>query len=333
MCGSGSGTVVDHGSVVGHQFRVRRRAAEDRARLPTRLDPVRQLVIQLNDVGIELTRAIVDAGLGEVSTNVATTVLTKLSVDGPTRPRDLLQPTGLTRGGLTNLLDRLESSNLIVRTYGEVPGDRRGALVTITDTGAAAIEQVAAVVARSLEQQRQGIVELSATLARATSGGTPSDTSPPNASPMHRSDIEVLERLSQVGTALDGAFAGDDPTPGRTAIVLCSAAQRGGTRPKQLIRRTQLTSGGVTQLLDRLEAAGLIRRTSGRPPDRRAVVVELTTGGVRHLASMLDELVRGLDVIKATVDDLDIRADRMATSRWVPSPVVPDRRASHRRAR
>jgi DNA-binding MarR family transcriptional regulator len=275
-------------------------SASDPSLLPDRLEPVRQIVIQLNDLGIELTRAIADAGLGDLSTNVAIAVLTKLSIDGPTRPRALLRSTRLSRGGLSNLFDRLEASNLITRTYGQIPGDRRGALVAVTDAGAAAAAEIADVVARSLDRQRPAIIELTDTLAEITPHGAP-----PNTSTAHHTDIERLELLSQMGAALDDALAGDDPTPGKTAIVLCSAAQPGHTRPKELIERTQLTSGGVTQLLDRLETSDLIHRATDQPPDRRAVIVELTPHGRRHLELVLGKLARRLDMIRSVVDNLD----------------------------
>lgn len=51
-----------------------------------------------------------------------------------------------------------------------------------------------------------------------------------------------------------------------------------GLTPTQLLQSIALTSGGMTGRLDRLEEAGLIRRTAD-PEDRRGVKVGLTAKG------------------------------------------------------
>jgi DNA-binding MarR family transcriptional regulator len=47
-----------------------------------------------------------------------------------------------------------------------------------------------------------------------------------------------------------------------------------------LAKRTELSSGAMTNRLDRLEKAGLVRRTPD-PDDRRGVLIELTDAGER----------------------------------------------------
>lgn len=52
-----------------------------------------------------------------------------------------------------------------------------------------------------------------------------------------------------------------------------------GSKPGELARSSMITTGAMTSRLDRLERAGLIRRTPD-PDDRRGVLVRLTpTGG------------------------------------------------------
>ncbi|WP_437317504.1 MarR family winged helix-turn-helix transcriptional regulator [Sorangium sp. So ce385] len=55
--------------------------------------------------------------------------------------------------------------------------------------------------------------------------------------------------------------------------VLRRAAEAGPVTPGDLVQLTGLTSGGVTGVLDRLEAAGFVRRVK-HPSDRRQLVVE-----------------------------------------------------------
>jgi DNA-binding MarR family transcriptional regulator len=103
----------------------------------------------------------------------------------------------------------------------------------------------------------------------------------------------VIERLAALGDAMVQASTLDehplDPSPTRTLVVLAAAAED-GTRPREILARTTLSTGGVTQLLDRLEDAGLVTRTTGRPPDRRAVSVQLTPAGSTALARCMDRL-------------------------------------------
>lgn len=56
--------------------------------------------------------------------------------------------------------------------------------------------------------------------------------------------------------------------------------------PKQLMREVMLSSGAMTNRIDRLEARGLVRRGPD-PTDRRGVQIELTTAGKR----LVDEAV------------------------------------------
>ena len=102
----------------------------------------------------------------------------------------------------------------------------------------------------------------------------------------------------------------DDPAPDKTAIVLSSSAHPGHTRPRQLIERTALSSSGVSQLLDRLENTGLVRRRTGEPPDRRAVTVELTPTGRQHLERQLASVADHLTLLHQTMNEPSMRSSR-----------------------
>lgn len=60
--------------------------------------------------------------------------------------------------------------------------------------------------------------------------------------------------------------------------ILATLRRRGKLTPGQLMESVMLSSGGMTNRLDRLEEAGLIRREAD-PDDRRGVVVFLTKKG------------------------------------------------------
>ena len=269
---------------------------------PTRLDPrleaTRQAMLLVNRIGMRATAALVNAGLGELSSNLTVAVLTHLAGEGPTRPRDLLRSTKLTRGGLSNLFSRLESAGLITRSYGSVPGDRRGAMVALTEAGSDAVSAISDIVASTLDSLGAEVAELAAAL----------DSVAPTDPSSNRSSASTgqLNLLSLAGAAMTEALADvdpDDPTPSKTAIVLACAAQGGHTHPAELIESTGLSSGGVSQLLDRLEKADLIHRRTNLPPDRRVVTVELTARGHDRLLRQLTGVAEHSAALHAAVHE------------------------------
>jgi DNA-binding MarR family transcriptional regulator len=62
-----------------------------------------------------------------------------------------------------------------------------------------------------------------------------------------------------------------------------------GSKPSDMARSSLITTGAMTSRLDRLEGAGLIRRTPD-PADRRGVLVQLTARGSKVARQALREL-------------------------------------------
>jgi DNA-binding MarR family transcriptional regulator len=265
------------------------------ALLTPRLEATRRALLLVNRIGVRSTSRLVDAGLGALSSNVTIAVLSQLDANGPSRPRELLPATKLTRGGLSNLLNRLESAGLIARVYGGVSGDRRGATVELAGAGADALSAINGIVTTTLVGLRAELAELATSIDTIT---TPDASSiPVTASPTHH-----LGLLSLAGAAIVDALADvdpDDPTPSKTAVVLASAAEPGHTQPSELIEATGLSSGGVSQLLNRLEDGDLIHRRKNLPPDRRAVRIELTARGHGHLVRQLTGVADHFALLRA----------------------------------
>jgi DNA-binding MarR family transcriptional regulator len=63
-----------------------------------------------------------------------------------------------------------------------------------------------------------------------------------------------------------------------------------GSKPSDMARSSLITTGAMTSRLDRLERAGLIRRTPD-PADRRGVLVRLTPQGSTAARHALHELI------------------------------------------
>lgn len=67
--------------------------------------------------------------------------------------------------------------------------------------------------------------------------------------------------------------------------------QNGPATAAELARRVGLTPGSVSRMIDRLDAAGCVKRISD-PHDRRRVLIEPTSGGLARIAAYYDGLTR-----------------------------------------
>src|SRR5215204_80920 len=99
---------------------------------------VERLLLMMSNYGRMVSRAMHEVSPDpELVTNASLVVLCSLDLDGPRRPGVLQELTGLSSGGVSKLLDRMEQAGVVKRTYGGVPGDNRGVLVSITRRGRA----------------------------------------------------------------------------------------------------------------------------------------------------------------------------------------------------
>jgi DNA-binding MarR family transcriptional regulator len=75
--------------------------------------------------------------------NAPIAVATELALRGPRRPSQLATFTGLTSGGVTKLIDRMEEAGVVQRATGLVKRDRRAVVVLLTDRGEAFAQAIA----------------------------------------------------------------------------------------------------------------------------------------------------------------------------------------------
>ena len=108
--------------------------------------------------------------------------------------------------------------------------------------------------------------------------------------------LEVLSRVSRLARRLDlarGAAFAEHGLDGWEFDVL-SALRRAGTpyelSPGQLVAETLVTSGTMTNRVDRLAARGFVERRPD-PTDRRGVIVRLTTTGMAVVDAALADLL------------------------------------------
>jgi DNA-binding MarR family transcriptional regulator len=125
-----------------------------------------RLLLLLARFGETVSQAMrVAAGEPEVVGNAPILVLSSIDLHGPQRPSDLSKLTGLSTGGLSKLLDRMEQLGAIRRERGVVAGDRRAVLVSLTDRGTAVLRALTTELAARLPETRALVVEISDVLA------------------------------------------------------------------------------------------------------------------------------------------------------------------------
>lgn len=83
--------------------------------------------------------------------------------------------------------------------------------------------------------------------------------------------------------------------------TLYRSGQAAGLTPNALRHAAVLSSGAMTNRLDRLEAAGLIQRVPN-PHDRRSLLIRLSPKGQRVLLGCLDEYLATLKQIQAPLE-------------------------------
>jgi DNA-binding MarR family transcriptional regulator len=123
------------------------------------------------------------------------------------------------------------------------------------------------------------------------------------------SGLAVLTRLERVSRRLEEAqdefFAALGLKPGWLDVL--AALRRAGDpyrlTPTRLALEAMISTAGMTNRLDRLEEAGLVRRLPD-PADRRGILVELTPEG-RELVDSAVDAHRGLS--KRLLGGLDAR--------------------------
>ena len=132
---------------------------------PERHEMAERLVLEMASFGSGASRAMADAvGSSDFVANAPLQVLCLLDLDGPARPSAIGAVVGLTSGGTTKLLDRMEEAGLIRRAYGVFGDDHRGVRVSLTPRGAKLLRTAAGALADHLPNVASVVKNIVATL-------------------------------------------------------------------------------------------------------------------------------------------------------------------------
>jgi DNA-binding MarR family transcriptional regulator len=122
--------------------------------------------------------------------------------------------------------------------------------------------------------------------------------------------MEVLSRLARVAHRLDrqraNAFGAHDLESWEFDVL--AALRRSGEpftlSPGQLVRETFVTSGTMTNRVDRLASRGLVERED-HPEDRRGVLVRLTPAGRAKVDAALADLLAAEQIMLRSLSRAD----------------------------
>jgi DNA-binding MarR family transcriptional regulator len=123
-----------------------------------------------------------------------------------------------------------------------------------------------------------------------------------------RALADAVRRHSTATVLFHAAIAerlGLNPTDHKAADLIM---QRGPLSAGELAALTGLSTGAVTGIIDRLEAAGWVRRTRD-PSDRRRVLVSLGLSGerMRRVAAVFQPVGGALDALLERYTDAQLR--------------------------
>jgi DNA-binding MarR family transcriptional regulator len=120
-----------------------------------------------------------------------------------------------------------------------------------------------------------------------------------------RAILMAGRQSSTVALLLHQAVAdrlGLHPTDHKCADLLC---QGGPVTAGDLAERTGLTTGAVTAVIDRLEAAGYVRREAD-PADRRRVIVRVIPHRLRGVGRLFEPLAAAMAELCARYTDEEL---------------------------
>lgn len=132
-----------------------------------RIPLARSLLIVGGRMGQLIHQAIAEHLDAELISNASVMALFALEETGSLRPGQIQELTGLSSGGVTKMLDRLQSAGLVEREFRAVASDRRASVVSLTSKGRRTTRRVAESVVDRMAEAQVLVKEIEHLLAQA----------------------------------------------------------------------------------------------------------------------------------------------------------------------
>jgi len=115
-----------------------------------------------------------------------------------------------------------------------------------------------------------------------------------------RDELQFLGQMASTETALFHQKAAEQFGLGITDMkALSTLMQEGDMTAGQLAKRLNLTTGAITNLLDRLEQRGVVKRKAD-PKDRRKVIVTAELEGMHESGDIYESIGETFDKLAQT---------------------------------
>jgi DNA-binding MarR family transcriptional regulator len=241
-------------------------------------------LLLLHQLTIGLSRTSRESLWSTATSNQELRVLSHVGEAGISTPGQIATALGTRATVVSRILATLAQDNLV--SISPNPADGRSRLVTLTRSGRARVRRHQSRLNGYLSESRPLIEQTVAALGAGASPGEAASVS---------KDRPITEILARAGAAYVmqvtpvsrgyGIFTTDE------RFALCEIAAAVQIRPKELGEVLEISSGHTSNILNRLEDAGLIERSHvPQAGDRRAVVVTATDRGRRAVTEILQVL-------------------------------------------
>jgi DNA-binding MarR family transcriptional regulator len=151
-----------------------------------------------------------------------------------------------------------------------------------------------------------------------------------------RAIVDALRRYGTDSARLGHSFASLhqlQPADLQALVAIMTAEQDGEPlTPGQLSRHLGLSSGGTSYVIDRLAAAGQVRRSRDHPSDNRVVHLHHTDQGSAAAMAFFGPLAQAVDAVLDQFDDAQLETVRrfitgtaQAMHDHLAGPEQPDR--------
>ena len=121
-----------------------------------------EILLVLGRLGRAVHDALADRVEPGLAGNAEVFVIVRLHLRGPQRPSDIVSAIGMSSGGVSKLLDRLEVAGYIGRELGAIENDRRATRLVLTPKGADLAREYADALLSELDEVRDAIERLHA---------------------------------------------------------------------------------------------------------------------------------------------------------------------------